>query len=102
MSIVSSDHVDECESAYQYADTRPSAYDIAATNEEMQSMGIAIKRLLKWQQTILIMRYSEMKSYEEIAVLLDLPIGTVKSRISRARDRLRMSMEKPRKYNQDR
>ena len=95
INIVSSDHVDETESAYQYADQQPSPYDIAAANEQIEGMGAAIRKLLSWQQTILLMRYSEMKSYEEIADLMDLPIGTVKSRISRARERLLKILEVP-------
>jgi RNA polymerase sigma-70 factor (ECF subfamily) len=38
---------------------------------------------------MLVMFHVEMLSYEEIAAALDLPIGTVKSRLNRARVALR-------------
>jgi len=73
----------------QIADKSPSAYELLANSEDMDAVVTAVGRLRVWQQAILTMRYSEMRSYEEIAVTLAVPIGTVKSRISRARCSLR-------------
>jgi RNA polymerase sigma-70 factor (ECF subfamily) len=37
---------------------------------------------------VLILRDLQGKSYEEVAAILDLPLGTVKSRVNRARIQL--------------
>jgi RNA polymerase sigma-70 factor (ECF subfamily) len=49
----------------------------------------AIRKLPEYQRAMLIMFHVEMLSYEEIADALDLPVGTVKSRLNRARLSLR-------------
>jgi RNA polymerase sigma-70 factor (ECF subfamily) len=43
---------------------------------------------------LVIMRYFEEKSYEEISVELDLPLGTVKAQLFRARDLLFNTIKK--------
>lgn len=49
----------------------------------------ALRRMPEYQQTMLTMFHVDNLSYEEIAEVLDLPIGTVKSRLNRARLSLR-------------
>lgn len=49
----------------------------------------AVASLPEYQQAMLIMYHVENLSYEEISEALDLPIGTVKSRLNRARLSLR-------------
>jgi len=43
----------------------------------------------EFQRAMLVMYHVEGLSYEEIAEALDLPLGTVKSRLNRARVALR-------------
>lgn len=45
----------------------------------------AISRLPEYQRRIVTLFYHEDRSYEEIAQLLGIPVGTVKSRLNRAR-----------------
>ena len=45
--------------------------------------------LPEYQRAMIVMYHAENLSYEEIAAALDLPIGTVKSRLNRARLNLR-------------
>lgn len=49
----------------------------------------AIAQLPEYQRAMLVMYHVEMLSYEQIAEALDLPLGTVKSRLNRARLSLR-------------
>jgi RNA polymerase sigma-70 factor (ECF subfamily) len=49
----------------------------------------ALAKMPEYQQAMLVMYHVEMLTYEEISDALDLPIGTVKSRLNRARLALR-------------
>lgn len=49
----------------------------------------ALAKMPEYQQAMLVMYHVEMLTYEEISEALDLPIGTVKSRLNRARLALR-------------
>ena len=44
------------------------------------------------QRAVIVLRYYESRSEEEIAELLDLPPGTVKSRAARGLDQLRAQL----------
>jgi RNA polymerase sigma-70 factor, ECF subfamily len=49
----------------------------------------AVSRLPEYQRALVVMYHSELMNYEEIASAMDLPVGTVKSRLNRARLSLR-------------
>ncbi len=53
----------------------------------------AVKKLPKDQQAILTLRYGQDMSYEEMAKALGLREGTVKSKLNRAKERLRRLLE---------
>jgi len=48
----------------------------------------AIDQLPEKYRRVILLRHSEERSYEEIAVMLKLPIGTIKAHIFRARELL--------------
>src|SRR4051812_2684752 len=64
---------------------------------EAREMGAAIERaiasLRPEYRSCIMLRHVEGRSYEEIAATLDLPLGTVKTYIHRARHELRKSLE---------
>ena len=62
-----------------------SAEEIAATNERVQEIITAIQTLPDNYRMVIILRDMQNLSYEEIASALTINIGTVKSRLSRAR-----------------
>lgn len=49
----------------------------------------AIRHLPDYQRAMIVMYHGESMSYDEMAAALDLPVGTVKSRLNRARMTLR-------------
>lgn len=49
----------------------------------------ALNQLPEYQRVMIVMFHTEMLSYEEISDALNTPIGTVKSRLNRARMQLR-------------
>ena len=53
----------------------------------------AIDTLPEKYHSAIVLRHSEEKSYEEIAEILNLPIGTVKARIFRAREMLNKALK---------
>ncbi len=59
--------------------------------EIMQQMG----RLPPDQREVLLLAAVEEMQYDEIAAMLDVPMGTVMSRLSRARARLRHLVDEP-------
>ena len=67
--------------------------------EEMESRELgtaiekAIARLRPEYRSCIMLRHVEGRSYEEIAATLDLPLGTVKTYIHRARHELRRALE---------
>lgn len=59
----------------------------------MKALHQAMQVLPDEQRLVILLAGVEGMTYEEIAALLDLPVGTVKSRISRGRAALRWTIE---------
>jgi RNA polymerase sigma-70 factor (ECF subfamily) len=66
--------------------------DIAVTRELVARIGRGMERLGAKHREILILRNIKNQSYEEIAKILGISVGTVKSRIARARESLRSKL----------
>lgn len=74
--------------------TNPNPADNALTSEFSDLLPKAISSLDEKYAQILKMRSEYEMSYEEIASELGLTVGTVKSRLSRAREQLRQAISK--------
>ena len=59
---------------------------------EVRDMQAALQMLPAEQREVLLLVALEEMSYEEVAAILNIPPGTVMSRLSRARERLRLLM----------
>lgn len=62
-------------------------------NDETQSLIAALDRLPEHQRQAIILRYCQELSLDEMADILNIPVGTVKSRLSIGLRRLRQVME---------
>ena len=63
--------------------------ELVERNQREALLHKALAQLPEFQKSMIVMYHAEQLSYEEIAESLDLPIGTVKSRLNRARISLR-------------
>lgn len=81
-------------------DHKPRDWADAALSPRGEAYGHEVMEILhsrlallepEWRE-VLVLRYFEDLSYEEVAQVLDIPIGTVKSRINRARRALKEVM----------
>ena len=69
----------------QIEDPSPTPEVVLEESERAQILSKAISDLPEYQRAMVTLYHSQQKSYEEIAEIMDLPIGTVKSRLNRAR-----------------
>lgn len=69
--------------------TRPTQTDAL----EVGDLDAALARLPEEQRAVLLLVALEEMRYEEVAATLGIPIGTVMSRLSRGRERLRTIMD---------
>lgn len=71
--------------ARQIEDPSPTPEAILEETERVQILQSAIGSLSEDQRAVVTLYHGQQKSYEEIAEIMDLPLGTVKSRLNRAR-----------------
>ena len=79
--------------AFEIASGDESALDELEARELGSAIERAIARLRPEYRSCIMLRHVEGRSYEEIAATLDLPLGTVKTYIHRARHELRKALE---------
>jgi len=87
-------HADEDDRPLEQPDSAPSPRQEAEGREELGLLDRELQHLSSEHREILLLRFVENLSYEEIAEVLDANLGTVKSRICRARQELRLRMSK--------
>ncbi len=69
------------------------------SNVEMLEFRRAFAKLSEEDREVLLLIGMEGLTYDEASEMIDVPVGTVKSRLSRARDRLRAAIEAPIRRN---
>ena len=78
--------------ALQIGARQESPLDAVEAKELGGAIEAAIGRLRPEYRSCILLRHVEGRAYEEIADILDLPLGTVKTYIHRARNELRQSL----------
>ena len=82
---VALDALEETDFLAELADGRQTPEEELTSNEVNVDLETALKETPEWMLTPFLLREFEDMSYKEIAQTLNLPIGTVMSRLSRAR-----------------
>jgi len=96
-TILHNQHVNDVrrlarEVALSEMDRLPMAQPKAFVVLELRDLEAAIAKLPHEQRRVILLVGLEGLSYDEVAAVLGVPIGTVRSRLSRARDQLRKIM----------
>ena len=81
------------ERAASVVDPRPSPERVALARVDAERLGAALLALPRGFREAVVLRDVEGLSYEEIAAVLRVPPGTVRSRIARGRAALRAALE---------
>ena len=79
-------------SAYAVASASPTPEEVLQSKEEEGAIQEALGKLSKDHRSIIVLRDIEGFSYNEIADVLGVSVGTVKSRLARARGDLKKSL----------
>jgi len=66
---------------------------VADASLQLRDLQRAINTLSHEQREVLLLVCLEGMRYEQVAIILDIPVGTVRSRLSRARTTLRQLMD---------
>ncbi len=77
----------------QIEDPSPGPQELLEAGERAEVLARAIYDLPDYQRVMVLLFHTQGKSYEEIAEITELPIGTVKSRLNRARLALKEKLE---------
>ncbi|WP_236638544.1 sigma-70 family RNA polymerase sigma factor [Mangrovicoccus ximenensis] len=76
-------------------EAEPDQADALAFQQESRALAAAVKRLPEKQRALVERAYFSEMTHGEIADLTGLPLGTIKSRIRLALDRLRREITRP-------
>ena len=85
--------LEESSVARQFEDPAPDPLDLLEESERNATLQQAINELPEYQRLMVLLFHTQGLSYEEISGIVDLPIGTVKSRLNRARLALRQKLD---------
>ena len=74
------------------ADPEPEPGTVVCQGDFGESLELALQNLPEEYRCAMLLREVEQLSYDEMATMLNVPVGTVRSRLSRARQMLRRAL----------
>ena len=74
-------------------DPNPGPDEIIQRNETAERIQDALRRLPNDQRVVLVLRHYEGLKFQQIASILDCPLGTVKSRMRRGLEQMRIILK---------
>jgi RNA polymerase sigma-70 factor (ECF subfamily) len=77
-----------------FASEDPSAEELMISRDEQGLVRSALAELPPIFREVVVLRELEGLSYQQIATVTDVPIGTVMSRLARAREQLRVRLQR--------
>jgi RNA polymerase sigma-70 factor (ECF subfamily) len=100
-TILHNQHVNDVRHSLRQGSLRPvedaepvwSVEPVADASLQLRDLQRAINTLSHEQREVLLLVGLEGMRYEQVANILDIPVGTVRSRLSRARTTLRLLMD---------
>ncbi|MCC5973349.1 MAG: sigma-70 family RNA polymerase sigma factor [Rubellimicrobium sp.] len=92
IDLIRKDRRPEPEDLLWGPDEEPSASEVLASQQEAEQLAVAMAKLPEKQRKLIEKAYFGELSHSEIAAETGLPLGTIKSRIRLALDRLRHAM----------
>ncbi len=97
VSLQSLSEEDKDEKQLQIASDTLNPEQTSIKKQESEKLKSIVEQLPQRYRTLIILRYYDEQSYEEIAQQLDLPLGTVKAQLFRARDLMSNIMNRRKK-----
>lgn len=85
----------------EVADKTPSADNVLEQREQIESLYRALKLLTPEKRELLVLHRIQGLKYEEIATVMQCPVGTVKTRIHRALEDMRLLLRNHDEKNDD-
>lgn len=85
--------LDDGEMDWEIAGNHPSPEETLTTREFYEKLRVALADLPEVFRTTIVLREIQCLSYEEIAEVTGASLGTVKSRIARARSKLQIQLQ---------
>ncbi len=86
-------HLKEGDVHHEIRDDSQSPESSLLFSEKKRMIQETIQQLPKRYREAIILRHQQERSYEEISQILDIPLGTVKARIFRAREMLKKKLQ---------
>lgn len=92
LSQEANEDIDEPEDKFQFMAEMVNPEEKFIKSQKLELVRQVVETLKPRYRTLINMRYFEEQSYEEIATALDIPLGTVKAQLFRAREFLYRSL----------